>query len=97
MLTCLQAATYLAKDLMYVLIAASAEAYVMKAATPDYILHHRISRAILYLYLPNFILFFGYKCFIYPFFYSPFRNLPQPKVRTRVNISVSSANDGNAG
>jgi len=73
------AASYLARDFLYIVLAASSEAYVIKAATPDYVLHQRISRAIAYLFIPNFLLYYGYKCFIYPFFISPFRNLPQPK------------------
>lgn len=73
-----------ARDALVAIASASAaEALVVYLVAPEYMLANNFSRSILRLAILNIILFGVYRQFIYPFFLSPLRDLPKPKVRHR--------------
>ena len=70
------------RDVLVALAVASAgEMLAVHLVAPQYQLAGNFSRSILRLFLLNVSLYSVWKMFIYPFFFSPLRELPGPKVR----------------
>ena len=67
--------------LVYVSFAATAEAYILKTALPDLEINVKITTAIGYLFLPNLLAYLLLRWYVFPQRFSPYRNLPGPRVR----------------
>lgn len=62
------------------LLSAVAEAVAITILFPQHLPHNSLVWALLGTLALNFSVFFAYSVFIYPFFISPLRHLPGPKV-----------------
>ena len=67
-------------------LVSAAEALLVYLVAPQYMLANNFSRSILRLVILNVVLYLLYGHFIYPFFFSPLRDLPKPKVRVPVPL-----------
>jgi hypothetical protein len=61
-------------------LAAAAEAFAITVFLPQYLPHNPFVWTLIRTTAANFGLFFFYHVFLYPFFLSPLRHLPSPKV-----------------
>ena len=79
------------RDILVALALASAvEALLVYVVAPQYMLANRLSRSTSRLLLLNTAAYLFFRQLIYPFFFSPLRDLPEPKVRVRCAGRCSS-------
>ena len=72
-----------ARDALVALsLVSAAEALVISIVAPQYMLANNFTRSIGRLVILNILVYAFYSQFIYPFFVSPLRDLPGPKVCT---------------
>jgi hypothetical protein len=67
-------------------IASTALAAALVYTFPQYLTTDRVSRTVLRFLVVDVSLFWFWRMFIYPFFFSPLRNLPGPTVSTPQHI-----------
>jgi hypothetical protein len=73
-------------------LVSAGEALVVYLVAPQYMLSNNFSRSILRLVILNVVAYAFYSHFIYPFFFSPLRDLPRPKVNTSCpDVDVNSS------
>jgi hypothetical protein len=63
-------------------IASTALTAALVYTLPQYLTVDRVSRTVLRFLIVDVSLFWFWRMFIYPFFFSPLRNLPGPTVST---------------
>jgi hypothetical protein len=67
-------------SLLYVVGAAAVEAYFLRRLFPAYALDESIAKSTEYLVGPNFLVYVLYRWYVAPLLFSPYKNLPGPKV-----------------
>ena len=71
----------LGKIVPALILGAAGEAFVLTLLVPQYLPHNPLLWTLLRTLPANFLIFAIWQIAIYPFFFSPLRHLPHPKVR----------------